>query len=588
MSASSKRQSSDVSQPAGSASAKKNKTNSGVSQPAGKIRILFADGGCIEAGLKKCLIKDARAELTAVEMLETAEDFETSIIIGSDFPEDYPPLDSDMTFKCSRSAAAPLVQHCTWWTKWHVWYNHEIWSVTSFRTAPFTEHRECVMIELRHHQGYEVAIMYVKNLKGTAAAVHTLQFGIFERNAAVKAVFSFLTAHRHCPAMVAGDLGVGTPTVHAHIRNHPHLEDVLQTHCIEKETFHSIFHSAKQGYHCTSLHTESLRMLVHQVQINNADSHPADKTQPRNSGDSHPADKTQGVQLTPRRQVYLRVLQGLTNNDGLMESCPDSERVILTVRKLYQPIAPRTIDADGVYHTEPIDIQLSCDTFVGAILLLKKLRADVGVPEDGVTLSKAQFAQAWKELNLIFRNHFMLNEELAADVRAKATDPGSLSRDEKARINHESRGAFHSWLRSLLGDKAFVVALLKHGTFESSDLYRCAETLRGEIKSSGGVAQPAHSKPDPKLRQAARQARAEEKQAEKWARWHSQGWQLSDWQTKQVMRFQSQELTKNKKEANAAYGFGSGAQETMTREQLLVLEVFTNQYLQKYMAQQRC
>ena len=83
---------------------------------------------------------------------------------------------------------------------------------------------------------------------------------------------------------------------------------------------------------------------------------------------------------------------------------------------------------------------------------------------------------------------------------------------------------------------------------------------------------------------SARQARAEEKEAKKWAKWHSQGWQLNNWQKKQVRRLETHELTSKVRSANAAYGFGKGAEETMSRAEAFILEVFTAQHLQEYIA----
>ena len=43
------------------------------------------------------------------------------------------------------------------------------------------------------------------------------------------------------------------------------------------------------------------------------------------------------------------------------------------------------------------------------------------------------------------------------------------------------------------------------------------------------------------------------------------------------------ELAEQVKKANAAYGFGKGAEETLSREQAMTLEVFTSQVLDEYM-----
>ena len=67
---------------------KKKKTtdsmDSGVLQPTEfQVRIIFADGGWISARIAKSLIRDDRVHLETQDLLESAELFEASIIIGS-------------------------------------------------------------------------------------------------------------------------------------------------------------------------------------------------------------------------------------------------------------------------------------------------------------------------------------------------------------------------------------------------------------------------------------------------------------------------------------------------------------------------
>ena len=121
--------------------------------------------------------------------------------------------------------------------------------------------------------------MFVKVLQGNAAAADTLQLGYSERQEVVDAAFTFLTEPRSWPAMVAGDLGVGLPTVHVYIHEHA-LQEKVQTHGINRQTFHTLFYSAKPEYQCTSIITNSPRMLLHQDQINSGDQHPTAEAKP--------------------------------------------------------------------------------------------------------------------------------------------------------------------------------------------------------------------------------------------------------------------------------------------------------------------
>ena len=98
---------------------------------------------------------------------------------------------------------------------------------------PRLRDRECVMMQLCHDRGYEIAVMFVKVLRGKAAADNSLQLGFHEREAVVDVVFRFLTKPRDCPVIVAGDLGVGLATVHDYHRIYK-LQYTVQTHCIHK------------------------------------------------------------------------------------------------------------------------------------------------------------------------------------------------------------------------------------------------------------------------------------------------------------------------------------------------------------------
>ena len=500
--------SSDVSGRAASASdtssvlvpAKKRKTDSGVLQPTDfRARILFADAGDICSRLEESLIRDERVRLKTDDLLDTADLCECEIIIGSDFPAEKPPKDSHMSSEIRNTTGIHA-------TSWHIWYDEETWLVTEFRTVPMSDvhprlrHREYAMMHLCHHRGFEIAVMFVKVLRGNAAAAHTLQLDDSERKEVLDIAFSFLAKPRGCPVIVAGDLGITLPTVHAYIRSSA-LQDKVQTHCIPKESFHTFFRSAKPAYRCTSINIDSPRMIAYQVEVNSGDQHPTAEV----------IHRSKHVALTPRRQVHMKILQQLTNGAGT--TLPDSHDAHLTVELLYQPIAEQALDKQGILHTSPIDVDVSGKTFVSAILLLKKIRADVGAKQDETTLTRDQFETALLNLKTIFENHFMHNKDIAHDLHRRREDPSALTRKEKKQINTDFRGAFSVWLRSLFGDKAFAFAVLRHGIFDFSDLRKCAQALRQEASDDGGISQSARHTPNPELRRAAVRARRQEKDA---------------------------------------------------------------------------
>ena len=51
----------------------------------------------------------------------------------------------------------------------------------------------------------------------------------------------------------------------------------------------------------------------------------------------------------------------------------------------------------------------------------------------------------------------------------------------------------------------------------------------------------------------------------------------------QIMLLETGELAERVRSANAAYGFGKGAEEVLSREQAMTLRVFTSEVLNEYM-----
>ena len=80
-----------------------------------------------------------------------------------------------------------------------------------------------------------------------------------------------------------------------------------------------------------------------------------------------------------------------------------------------------------------------------------------------------------------------------------------------------------------------------------------------------------------KMSQAVREAR-------NWRQWQDQGWKLKPSQVQQVILFENGELEKRMRDINASYEFGQGADEHLSKEKAMTLEVFTMQDLNSYFA----
>ena len=107
-------------------------------------------------------------------------------------------------------------------------------------------------------------------------------------------------------------------------------------------------------------------MIAYQIEVDSGDPHPADKVAKvtHRSDSSLPRHQPGGWQSMDK--VHAKILQQLA--DGAALTFPDSDDAHLTVELLYQPIAEQTRDKHGVVHTSPIDVDVSGQTFVSAIL----------------------------------------------------------------------------------------------------------------------------------------------------------------------------------------------------------------------------
>ena len=96
------------------------------------------------------------------------------------------------------------------------------------------------------------------------------------------------------------------------------------------------------------------------------------------------------------------------------------------------------------------------------------------------------------------------------------------------------------------------------------------------------AAEIAHEKAEREAKKQERESKKQEKEAKKYATWARQGWICKSWQNQLIILLETGELAKRVRSANAAYGFGKGAEEALTREQAMTLKVFTNDVLDDF------
>ena len=211
-----------VSQPGGSAQASEAARDSGVSQPADSegSRILLVDAGWIRAETAKHLVGDRTKPVPMDEILETAEVFKAGCILGTDFPKNW---------KADKSSHKIFEVVCNENTSWHCWVDPNMWTLEGFdlqdlgaggqiAAQPILRNRMCAILNLRYHDGTQVRVMVMKNLRGKADADRTLQMDYVKRDAIFDVIFQFLRPPFTGVKMVVGDLGMGMAAVHNFIR----------------------------------------------------------------------------------------------------------------------------------------------------------------------------------------------------------------------------------------------------------------------------------------------------------------------------------------------------------------------------------
>ena len=387
-----KRKSTGVSQPSGSARRSEAFRNSEVSQPEAcrdsgvpqsavneGSRILLVDAGWIHPAIQRHLVKDQRKPAGLDDIIETAEQFNVGCIVGIDFLASWKP---------PKSCHMQTSSFCNQKPSWHVWYDSDMWILSRFELQDLgtgrsrcphisLHNRQCAILDLRRHDGTQVRMMVMKNLKGSAAAVDTLQLSVFKRLEIMEIVFEFLCRPFAGASMVVGDLGVGLATLHDYMRVHE-VDDSVQAHCNKSQTFHILFR-ALSNTRTPTIDTGSQRMML--LQISKHDSgilHPAANAKARttaptsscdsdssNSGDSHPTAKAgafpKPIEIKTWAAYQVEALAKITQVST--DTLTDSDDAHLTVQLLYQPFITKRQAADGYCHNDSTDVQQSAHTF---------------------------------------------------------------------------------------------------------------------------------------------------------------------------------------------------------------------------------
>lgn len=544
-----------------------------VSQPTGRaVRILLVDAGAhSEAawrGEGHKLAMDMREQEEVSDILDAACILDAHVIAGTDFPEDDPPGDSLL------QGHTPHDEN----TSWHVWCDPEFWTVMGFQVHSLStkncsesmnktlQDRACAEIDLVNEHGDELFLMIVKVLRGCALEAPSLHLRPFPQEEILEALFDFFGRDNPGPTLVAGDIGAGVGQLHHYMRIYQ-SETTLETHCNEKQNLHAFFEPTTTHWgewRSIKLTAPSNRMLMLQMVLSSGDPHPTET-----------AKKTKRCEEEP-----LELLNLFGPVDHTASKVDDA---YTTVSLLYRPVSLKIVRADGLEETGPIDVHMSVRTFANSLKLMKKVRAEAGVDRENTTLSSVQSDKALASLKLIFEQNYIRSETLQQNVRSMAVDPDMLSRKDKKALRNGFRGAFRVWASAVFGDFNFLRVMLRHGLFDFSDQRRCVQMLRDERQKASGRKQ-VHTVPDKRLREEAVRAQKAVRDANAFQRWQFRGDHIQDWQAKQIILLGTGALEKEMVAANRAYGFGKGAELTLSRDQAVTLEVCTYAPLRAYFA----
>ena len=144
-------------------------------------------------------------------------------------------------------------------------------------------------------------------------------------------------------------------------------------------------------------------------------------------------------------------------------------------------------------------------------------------------------------------------------------------------MKNDTRNAFKSWKRSLLGNHPFLMAVLRHGLFDSKSQQELMIAVLQEQSNSGDDHPAEHDRKE--LRRKALEARQQlkdaKKLAEKLALEELSEAELSNEQFHLLTELNSGLLEKIMVEENKAYGHGEGVK-ISTKEEAAVFRMSCN------------
>jgi len=232
--------------------------------------------------------------------------------------------------------------------------------------------------------------------------------------------------------------------------------------------------------------------------------------------------------------------------------------------KLRPVVSFSNTDSSGV-----IDVTATLQALDNSFNLLKRARAQAGVARDNKTLDNKEFKAAHDWLCQTFQDRFMENQDLLDRVHDVLTGRA------KKKFRHDKRDAFKAWKCSLVGNTAFLMAVLRNGLFDPQSQQQLMTAVLQEQAENTAENPPAgYDKKE--LRVKALQARKIVRDARKLAEQRLPVQDMSNGQMALLHELNMGVLDARRLKNDTAYGHGEGIK-IRTKEEAAVLRMTCNE-----------
>ena len=547
------------------------------------VTFLFCDGG--NGDIARDVVADKRAALAPAEVKDFAAEFDASVILGVNLDRTlWGKIVSEMGLQHNFQAGAE--------TSWHVLCDASQWALRGGICVEHVmqrrdgTHLAAAVVELQRSADLteSLGVILIKVLRGTAGKARFI--AVDTRKQIMDWATSKLSS-ASVPTAVVGDLGIGMAGLSRYLfeqtvmyngeRSCGQPNDNISVQSTPYQDLQLLFTPGKHTKPDVSSKIldagQSRRMLL--LQVDGLQQSPQYKKANigQSSGGAHPiAGKV--VTLKPRVRRFLEMLEAA--------AC-DDDRVLAEV--LFHPIQDIHIDEMGVKTCKAVTVSESLLALSSGLELIRSARNTCASPPpaDGQQLSSREFEKALGHTRQIFVAQFLEDAKLKTDYEAlkDETNTEKTTRAVKKYINGEVRSRHRIWMTKLMGNWNFFKVTLRYGYFDAANKKELVKAIlqeRATSQTSGGK----HPTGSAELRKVALHARQEYKRATKLRDTAKKDRPQTKDELKLLGLLADGTLNRRLLDANRAYGHGEGTQDTVTKEQRILMKAFTDSVLETY------